>query len=69
LVTAEYVSLSRQVGAEPTITVNVEGRGATVDEAAAWVEYCNGATTTKYGALRAAHGYPSTLQREALGDR
>jgi len=55
--TAEYVSLSRQVGAEPTITVNVEGRGATVDEAAAWVEYCNGATTTKYGALRAAHGY------------
>jgi len=56
--TAEYVSLSRQVGAEPTITVNVEGRGATVDEAAAWVEYCNGPTTTKYGALRAAHGYP-----------
>jgi alpha-N-arabinofuranosidase len=56
--TAEYVRLSRNVGAEPTITVNVEGRGATVEEAAAWVEYCNGATSTKYGALRAAHGYP-----------
>ena len=26
------------VGAEPSITVNVEGRGATVEEAAAWVE-------------------------------
>src|SRR4030095_13534890 len=54
----EYVRLSRNVGAEPTITVNVEGRGATADEAAAWVEYCNGSTATKYGALRAAHGYP-----------
>ena len=56
--TAEYVRLCRNVGAEPTITVNVEGRGATVDEAAAWVEYCNGATSTKFGALRASHGYP-----------
>jgi alpha-N-arabinofuranosidase len=56
--TAEYVKLSRNVGAEPTITVNVEGRGAAVDEAAAWVEYCNGPTATKFGALRAAHGYP-----------
>jgi len=52
------VKLSRNVGAEPTITVNVEGRGATIDEAAAWVEYCNGSTATKFGALRAAHGYP-----------
>ena len=56
--TSEYVRLSRNVGAEPTLTVNVEGRGATVDEAAAWVEYCNGPITTKYGALRASHGYP-----------
>ena len=56
--TAEYVRLSRNVGAEPTLTVNVEGRGATADEAAAWVEYCNGSTATKYGALRAEHGYP-----------
>src|SRR4030095_3755077 len=22
-----------------------------------WVEYCNGSATTKYGSLRAAHGY------------
>ncbi|HSE22187.1 MAG TPA: alpha-L-arabinofuranosidase C-terminal domain-containing protein [Pyrinomonadaceae bacterium] len=56
--TAEYIQFSRNVGAEPTITVNVEGRGATAEEAAAWVEYCNGPTFSKYGALRAAHGYP-----------
>jgi len=44
------------VGAEPTITINVEGRGATVEEAAAWVEYCNGPATSRYGRLRARHG-------------
>ncbi|MFL5582190.1 MAG: alpha-L-arabinofuranosidase C-terminal domain-containing protein [Gemmatimonadaceae bacterium] len=56
--TAEYVAFARRVGAEPTLTVNVEGRGATPEEAAAWVEYCNGAVTTRWGALRAAHGHP-----------
>jgi alpha-N-arabinofuranosidase len=56
--TDEYVQFARAVGAEPTITVNIEGRGATVEEAAAWVEYCNGPPTSKYGALRAAHGHP-----------
>jgi alpha-N-arabinofuranosidase len=55
--TPEFISLSRTVGAEPAITVNVEGRGATVEEAAAWVEYCNGSASTKYGSLRIAHGY------------
>jgi alpha-N-arabinofuranosidase len=38
----EFVAFARAAGAEPSITVNVEGRGATVEEAAAWVEYCNG---------------------------
>ncbi|HYY57319.1 MAG TPA: alpha-L-arabinofuranosidase C-terminal domain-containing protein [Pyrinomonadaceae bacterium] len=55
--TDEFVQFCRNVGAEPSITVNVEGRGATVEEAAAWVEYCNGAPTTKYGAMRAANGH------------
>lgn len=55
--TAEFIALSRNSGAEPSLTVNVEGRGATVAEATAWVEYCNGAADTKYGALRVAHGY------------
>jgi alpha-L-arabinofuranosidase len=54
--TDEYIQFCRNIGAEPTLTVNVEGRGATPDEAAAWVEYCNGAPTTKYGAMRAANG-------------
>ncbi|MCM3900895.1 MAG: hypothetical protein ND866_04250, partial [Pyrinomonadaceae bacterium] len=57
--TDEFILFSRAVGAEPSITVNVEGRGATVEEAAAWVEYCNGPTTTKYGAMRAANGHPA----------
>jgi alpha-N-arabinofuranosidase len=56
--TDEFVALSRRVGAEPSITVNVEGRGATAEEAAAWVEYCNGPATSRYGAMRAANGHP-----------
>jgi alpha-N-arabinofuranosidase len=35
--TDEFVGFARAAGAEPSITVNVEGRGATVEEAAAWV--------------------------------
>ncbi len=57
--TDEFVAFARGVGAEPSITVNVEGRGATVEEAAAWVEYCNGPATSKYGAMRAANGHPA----------
>jgi alpha-N-arabinofuranosidase len=56
--TDEYIAFARAAGAEPSITVNVEGRGATAEEAAAWVEYCNGAATTKYGRVRAANGHP-----------
>ena len=57
--TDEFIMFARAVGAEPSITVNVEGNGATVAEAAAWVEYCNGAATSKYGAMRAANGHPA----------
>ncbi|HEV3468249.1 MAG TPA: alpha-L-arabinofuranosidase C-terminal domain-containing protein, partial [Pyrinomonadaceae bacterium] len=56
--TDEFLRFARGLGAEPTITVNVEGRGATAREAAAWVEYCNGPATSKYGAMRAAAGHP-----------
>ncbi|HUS10161.1 MAG TPA: alpha-L-arabinofuranosidase C-terminal domain-containing protein [Pyrinomonadaceae bacterium] len=55
--TDEFILFSRAVGAEPSITVNVEGRGGSVEEAAAWVEYCNGPATSKYGAMRAANGH------------
>jgi alpha-N-arabinofuranosidase len=57
--TDEFIAFARAVGAEPSITVNVEGRGATVEEAAAWVEYCNGPATSRYGAMRAANGHPA----------
>jgi alpha-N-arabinofuranosidase len=55
--TDEFIAFARAVGAEPSITVNVEGRDATVEEAAAWVEYCNGPATSRYGAMRAANGH------------
>lgn len=54
--TDEYIRLCRNIGAEPSITLNIEGRGATAAEAAAWVEYVNGDATSKYGAMRAANG-------------
>ena len=56
--TDEYIRFARNVGAEPTLTINVEGRGATVEEAAAWVEYCNGRATSTYGRMRARNGHP-----------
>jgi alpha-N-arabinofuranosidase len=57
--TDEFVSFCGHIGAEPSITVNVEGGGASAEEAAAWVEYCNGPVTSKYGAMRAANGHPA----------
>jgi len=56
--TGEFIRFARAAGAEPSITVNVEGRGATVEEAAAWVEYCNGPAASTNGAKRAADGHP-----------
>ena len=52
--TDEFIALCRLIEAEPVLTVNM-GDGSAA-EAAAWVEYCNGAPTTRYGALRAANG-------------
>lgn len=54
--TAEFIDLCRLVGCEPVITVNFGS--ASPEEAAAWVEYCNGDSTTPMGRLRAAHGHP-----------
>jgi alpha-N-arabinofuranosidase len=60
--TDEFVRLCRNVGAEPSVTVNVEGRGATTAEAAAWVEYANGPASSRYGAMRAANGNPEPFK-------
>lgn len=57
--TDEYIRFCRRLGAEPTITVNVEGLGATAQEAAAWVEYCNSSRKTTHGTLRADNGHPN----------
>jgi len=54
--TDEFVAFCRAVGCEPLICVNA-GNG-TPEEAAAWVEYCNGSADTPQGARRAANGHP-----------
>ncbi len=60
--TDEFVQFARRVKAEPSITVNVEGRNATADEAAAWVEYCNGSPQSEYGRLRSENGSPEPFR-------
>ena len=54
--TDEFIAFCRAVGCEPMICVNA-GNG-TPDEAAAWVEYCNGGSETPMGRLRAQNGHP-----------
>ncbi|TAK21513.1 MAG: hypothetical protein EPO26_14285 [Chloroflexota bacterium] len=55
--TDEFLDLCRWIDAEPAITVNT--RSARPEEAAAWVEYCNGSMLTSAGALRLANGQPN----------
>ncbi len=57
--TDEYLALCGRLHIEPSITVNVNGAGATPEEAAHWVEYVNGAATTTFGAMRARNGHPA----------
>ncbi len=57
--TDEYLAFCERSGLQPSITVNVDGAGATPAEAAAWVEYANGPATSKYGAMRAGNGHPA----------
>ena len=56
--TDEFIQLCHDLNTEPSITVNVEGNGATAEEAAGWVEYANGPAGSKYGRMRAANGHP-----------
>jgi alpha-N-arabinofuranosidase len=53
--TDEFMAFCRRIGAKPQICVNA-GDG-TPEEAAVWVEYCNGAADTPMGRLRAANGH------------
>ena len=54
--TDEFIAFCRAVGCEPMICANA-GSG-TPEEAAQWIEYCNGSAKTPMGALRAANGHP-----------
>lgn len=53
--TAEFVRFCRELGAEPMICVNMPTGSA--EEAANWVEYCNGTEDSYYANLRRSHGY------------
>lgn len=52
--TDEFLRLCELVGAEPYLCVNM-GTGS-IDEAQAWVEYCNGAGDTEWASRRRANG-------------
>lgn len=55
--TDEFLRLCELLGAEPYICANA-GEG-TPQEAAEWVEYCNGPPDSPMGRLRAANGHPA----------
>lgn len=63
--TDEFVEYCRFVGAEPFICVNM-GSG-TMDEAQAWVEYCNGTGNTHWANLRRANGHPEPYRVKYWG--
>ena len=66
--TDDFVALCREIGAKPFITINPAWN--TPEENAAWVEYCNGDETTKYGRIRAERGFkePFNVQLWSLGN-
>ena len=66
--TDEFIALCRKVAAEPFLTINMSLEGP--DEAAAWVEYCNGPADSKWGGLRAARGHaePYRVRHWTLGN-
>lgn len=61
----EFMELCRLVDTKPYIALN-SGDG-TPEEAAAWVEYCNGGVDTKYGKLRAENGHPEPYKIKLWG--
>ena len=54
--TAEFIQYCRALGAEPMLCVNMAS--GTAQEAAEWVEYCNGPVTSEYGRIRVERGHP-----------
>lgn len=66
--TDDFIALCREIGAEPFLTINP--CWSTPEENAAWVEYCNGDSSTKYGRLRKERGWeePYHVQFWSLGN-
>lgn len=66
--TDEFMKYCSVLGTEPYICVNM-GTG-TMDEAQAWVEYCNGTSNTYWANLRRKHGHeePYRVKYWGLGN-
>lgn len=66
--TCEFIDYCRAIGCEPVLVVNIAT--GTPEEAANWVEYCNGTENTYYANLRRSHGYeePFRVKFWALGN-
>jgi alpha-N-arabinofuranosidase len=66
--TDEFIEYCRVLGTEPYICVNM-GMG-TIDEAQAWVEYCNGTGDTYWANLRRENGHeePYNVRYWGLGN-
>ncbi|MDD4590954.1 MAG: alpha-L-arabinofuranosidase C-terminal domain-containing protein [Parabacteroides sp.] len=66
--TCEFIEYCRELKCEPVLVVNIST--GTPDEAANWVEYCNGTGDTYYANLRRSHGYPEPFNVKywALGN-
>jgi alpha-N-arabinofuranosidase len=64
----DFIALCHELGCEPCLTVRM-GEGSP-DEAAAWVEYCNGGNDTKWGKLRIVRGHnePYNVRYWSLGN-
>ena len=64
----EFMALCGELGCEASITVRI-GEGSP-DEAASWVEYCNGGSDTRWGRLRQLRGHsePYRVKYWSLGN-
>jgi len=52
----EFIALCRELDCDPHITTRYGGEGS-IEETAAWVEYCNGSEDTHWGSVRAKRGH------------
>jgi len=63
--TDEFIAWCRELGAEPYICLNM-GTG-TLDEACAWVEYCNGTGDSHWANLRRRNGHAEPYRVRCWG--